>query len=156
MLKTVLGELWDGESFFARNAVTHERIHCKSLLPYISIIAGHMFPKDVQQKLAAILSVENRFLTPHGLATEDVSSEMYVSDGYWLGPIWAPSTLAIIDGLRNIGMDELSKKIAKRFCDTVAAGGMAENFDALTGAPLRDKTYTWTSSVFLTLAGKYL
>jgi hypothetical protein len=35
-------------------------------------------------------------------------------------------------------------------------GGLAENFDALTGAPLRDKAYTWTASVFLMLANDLL
>lgn len=33
---------------------------------------------------------------------------------------------------------------------------MAENFDALTGKPLRDQAYTWTASVFLVLAHEYL
>ena len=34
--------------------------------------------------------------------------------------------------------------------------GMAENYDAITGDGLRDRAYTWTSSVFLILAHEYL
>jgi hypothetical protein len=34
-------------------------------------------------------------------------------------------------------------------CET---SGFAENFDALTGAGLRDRAYTWTASVYLLLA----
>ena len=33
--------------------------------------------------------------------------------------------------------------------------GFAENFDALTGEGLRDRAYTWTSSVWLILALAY-
>jgi putative isomerase len=33
-----------------------------------------------------------------------------------------------------------------------ARSGMAENYNALTGAGLRDRAYTWTASVFLLLA----
>jgi hypothetical protein len=42
--------------------------------------------------------------------------------------------------------------VARRFCETCRTSGFAENFDAITGAPLRDKAYTWTASVFLLLA----
>jgi hypothetical protein len=37
----------------------------------------------------------------------------------------------------------------------VNLSGMAENFDALTGAGLRDRAFTWTSSVFLILGHEY-
>ncbi len=40
--------------------------------------------------------------------------------------------------------------------DTCAVSGFAENFNAVTGDPLRDPAYTWTSSVFLTLAREFL
>jgi hypothetical protein len=33
---------------------------------------------------------------------------------------------------------------------------MAENFNALTGAPLRDRAHTWSASVFVILAHEYL
>jgi glycogen debranching enzyme len=81
-----------------------------------------------------------------------VDSEDYTSDGYWRGPIWAPSTYLIHEGLADSGRPDLAETIARRFCDTIADAGMAENFDALTGQGLRDRAYTWTSSVFLLLA----
>jgi len=34
--------------------------------------------------------------------------------------------------------------------------GFAENFNAVTGEGMRDLAYTWTPSVFLTLAHDYL
>ena len=39
--------------------------------------------------------------TDWGLATEALSSERYRSDGYWRGPIWAPATVLVEDGLRG-------------------------------------------------------
>ena len=34
--------------------------------------------------------------------------------------------------------------------------GFAENFDALTGAGLRDRAYTWTAAVYLLLAADHV
>jgi putative isomerase len=55
-----------------------------------------------------------------------------------------------------MGEEELARDIACKFCELVAQGGMAENFDALSGEPLRDRAYTWTASVFLSLASEFL
>jgi hypothetical protein len=60
--------------------------------------------------------------------------------------------MVLVDGLRRAGEKELAADIAGRFCRLCRSGGFAENFDARTGAPLRDRAYTWTSSVFLALA----
>jgi glycogen debranching enzyme len=102
------------------------------------------------------LKEKGHFLTRHGLATESPKSRYYQPDGYWRGPIWAPATLLIADGLAACGEKALARTIARRFCDLCAAGGMAENFDALSGAGLRDRAYTWTASVFLILGHDYL
>ena len=42
-------------------------------------------------------------LTPYGLATELPTSPHYLDDGYWRGPIWAPATVLVEDGLRRAG-----------------------------------------------------
>jgi hypothetical protein len=64
--------------------------------------------------------------------------------------------MILVDGLRAAGEGELAGDIARRFCRLCEKSGFAENFDAVTGAPLRDRGYTWTSSVFLVLANRYL
>ncbi len=91
-----------------------------------------------------------------GLSTEQVNSEFYRSDGYWRGPIWAPSTMLIIDGLDRCGESELADLAAVRFCRMAQKSGMAENYDALTGDGLRDRAFTWTSSVYLILFDRLL
>ena len=88
------------------------------------------------------------------LATESPASPLYKNDGYWRGPIWAPSTLLLYDGLRACGRADLARRVAERFCRMCAKSGFAENYDALTGEGLRDRAYTWTASVFLVLAAE--
>lgn len=157
MLDVLLNELWNGDKFITR-VVDSKAInkHSKSLMSYIPIILGKRLPENIRLKLIADLKREGDYITPYGIATESPNSELYVSDGYWRGPIWAPTTLIIVYGLTECGEYDLAKEISKRFCDNCLKNGMAENFDALTGKPLRDLSYTWTSSVFLILAHKYL
>lgn len=155
LLAGLIRDFWKSDHFAARHAVTHECIECDSLLPYIPLVLGHRLPKKIFGTLADAL-VGRGFLTEYGLATELPKSLYYEPDGYWRGPIWAPSTLLIADGLVDGGRKDLAVEIARRFCNMAAKNGMAENYDALTGKGLRDRAYTWTSSVFLILAGYYL
>jgi glycogen debranching enzyme len=90
-------------------------------------------------------------LTQWGPATEPVTSAEYESDGYWRGPIWAPSTVLIEDGLRRAGHDTLADRVSAGFRAACERSGFAENFDAVTGDGLRDRAYTWTASSYLTL-----
>ena len=144
---------WRADHFIALRSGDHEVVaNGDSLLLYLPLVLGERLPKNILGRLVAGLTAEGRFLTPHGLATESVGSPLYESDGYWRGPIWAPATLLIVDGLAAAGETALACDIARRFCDMAARTGMAENYDALTGEGLRDRAYTWSASVFLILA----
>lgn len=157
MLYRLIKEFWNGEKFITRRTGTHEvNPNSQSLMSYLPIVLGKRLPKDIREKMISDLKKEGFLLTPYGLASESPKSLLYESDGYWRGPIWAPTTLIVIDGLKQCGELGLAKEIAKRFCDTCMKSGFAENFDALTGEALRDVSYTWTSSVFLVLAHEYL
>ena len=46
--------------------------------------------------------------------------------------------------------------ISARFRMLCEQSGFAENFDAHTGAGLRDRAYTWTASAYLILAGAHI
>lgn len=37
----------------------------------------------------------------------------------------------------------------------VSKNGFAENFNALTGKALRDRAYSWTSSIYLVIKNEY-
>jgi len=157
LLNILLSHSWRDDRFIAPRSGDHEVCEASdSLLAFLPIVLGERLPERVRSKLVAGLKEEGGFLTAHGLATESVRSPLYESDGYWRGPIWAPSTMIIVEGLAAAGEKAFAREVARRFCDTVVGSGMAENFDALTGEGLRDRACTWTSSVFLILANEYL
>jgi putative isomerase len=156
LLSLLLSHSWRGDRFVAPRSGDHEVAESDCLLPFLPIVLGKRLRRDVLSKLVAGLKQQGRFLTEHGLATESVQSPFYQSDGYWRGPIWAPSTMIIVDGLAAAGEMDFARDLARRFCDMAARSGMAENYDAITGEGLRDRAYTWTSSVFLILAQEYL
>jgi len=135
---------------------SHHEIQSASLLPYVSIVLGKRLPESIRQCLVNDLAAPGKFLTEFGLATESVSSPHYNSDGYWRGPIWAPATMLIVEGLYRAGEESLARDIARRFCKMASENGMAENFDALSGKGLQDRAFTWTSSVYMILAHEYL
>jgi hypothetical protein len=157
MKRKLTKELWRGDRFVSvKRPGGHVAEDGDSLINFIPVVLGKRLPKDIREKVVAGLSQEGRFLTQHGFATENTRSPYYDPDGYWRGPIWAPSTMIIIDGLAAAGAKDLARKAAARFCDTCRENGFAENYDALTGVLRRDPAYTWTSSAFLCLAHEYL
>ncbi|WBB71887.1 glycogen debranching protein [Micromonospora sp. WMMD1128] len=158
--EALLGELWTGERFTARapgagsNRAGSNRAGSNragsSLLDLMPVVLGEALPAAVAAVLAR--RVESH-LTEHGLATEPLDSPYHAADGYWRGPIWAPATVLIEDGLRRAGHTALADEISRRFRVLCERSGFAENFDAKTGAGLRDRAYTWTASGYLLLAG---
>jgi len=150
MLDAVLRELWTGERFRARGVVSGRTWTGASLLDLMPIVLGEQLPPPVAARLAA--GIEGH-LTEHGLATERPSSPRYAADGYWRGPIWAPATVLVEDGLRRAGHAGLADRIGRQFLDLCERSGFAENFDALTGTGQRDLAYTWTAAGYLMLAG---
>jgi glycogen debranching enzyme len=156
LLRYMLKELWIDEHFVARNINTGEwNEQSQSLLPYIPIILADRLPADYRNKLIADLKKSGN-LNEYGLATENPNSPLYMPDGYWRGPIWAPTTWLIVRGLDRCGEKEFASEIARRFCDLGIRSGFPENYNALTGEPLRDRAYTWTSSVFLAMLFDYI
>ncbi|NHC40346.1 hypothetical protein G6549_10215 [Bacillus sp. MM2020_1] len=150
LLDRMLDHFWDGQRFVAKRSGTHEIIESNSLVLYIPLILGKRLPPEILNKLADDITTKG-FLTEYGLATERPDSLYYKEDGYWRGPIWAPTTMLLVDGLLASGKKEVALEVAEKFCTMAAKSGMAENYNALTGEGLRDPAFTWTSSVFLTL-----
>jgi glycogen debranching enzyme len=145
----MLDQLWNGERFVARGVHSGDSWTSSSLLDLMPIALGEHLPESVSSVLAARIEAH---LTPYGLATELPTSPQYLPDGYWRGPIWAPSTVLVEDGLRRAGHERLADEISARFRALCETHGFAENFDALTGTGLRDRAYTWTASSYLLLA----
>ncbi len=155
LLARLLSSLFVDDLPVVRRSGTHELVPNDSLLPYVSIVLGERLPKRVRERMLEVLS-GSAFRTAHGFATESPRSPQYRSDGYWRGPIWAPSTMLIVDGLTRCGATALARETVRQFAEMARASGFAENYDALTGQGLRDRAYTWTASAFLAMAADLL
>lgn len=156
-VKLLIDYFWEKDRFIPkREGCTAKDFDGDSLIMHVPIVLGELLPCEIRDILIQGIKEEGRFLTPYGLATESLKSKYYKDDGYWRGPIWAPSTMLIVDGLKRAGEDELAKDIALRYVKMANRSGMAENFNAKTGEGLRDKAFTWTSSVYLILSSKYI
>lgn len=151
VLAALLDELWTGTDFVGMGVTSRQPSTSTSLLALLPIVAAQRLPRPVRERLAARIA---EHLTEFGPATEIPDSEHYESDGYWRGPIWAPSTVLIESGLRAGGFVALADQVSERFRRLCEKSGFAENFDAVTGAGLRDRAYSWTASGYLLLAGE--
>jgi hypothetical protein len=148
MRQALFATLWDGRRFRARGVFSGDLRSSDSLLDLMPIMLGDSLPADVRVQLASDLKAH---VEAAGLATERTSSPFYDADGYWRGPVWAPPTVLIEDGLRRAGQALLADQVAANYRWACETSGFAENFDALTGRGLRDRAYTWTASGYLIL-----
>jgi putative isomerase len=142
-------QAWNGRAYTLRSSHgSWTDAAPTTLLALMPLVLGERLDPEVRATL--IDTLKTRHLSRWGLATEALDSPKYDPDGYWRGPIWAPPTHLIADGLLRAGETALAAEIARRFCALCAeAGGNYENFDALTGRGLRAPGYTWTAAVHL-------
>ncbi|WP_225850394.1 amylo-alpha-1,6-glucosidase [Streptomyces sp. HPF1205] len=147
--EALIDQLWSGTRFRGGSPDDGAPATGRSLLDLMPIVLGERLPREIGDALAERIASH---LTPYGLATEHPDSPHYEADGYWRGPIWAPSTVLVEDGLRRAGHTGLADEISHRFRSLCEKSGFAENFDALSGEGLRDRAYTWTASAYLLLA----
>lgn len=119
----------------------------RTLAEFMPLLLGARLPAS--QAAAMVARLEREMLTEWGPATEAPASPHYEADGYWRGPIWAPTTALVCAGLDAVGAHALARDLRTRFCRLCETSGMAENFDALSGASLRDPAFAWTSATYL-------
>lgn len=137
----------------ARATRTGEIIQSNALLPLMSIVLGKRLPEHIRKAMITLLS-SKKYLTDWGIASEAVDSTLYQDDAYWRGPIWAPTTLLLVEAFEDCGEIALAMDIAKKYCELIHKNGCAENYNAKTGEALRDKSFTWTASTFIYLSSK--
>lgn len=134
---------------------THEIVECQSLLLYEFLILGDLLPEEIRKASIEVLKGDD-FRTKYGFATESVKSPLYESQKKWRGPIWAPATYMILEGLRACGEEEFAAEEAQKFLTTVQEKGLAENYDALTGDCIGPHVFTWTASAYLIILKEFL
>ncbi len=82
LLERFLAHSWKCDHFIAPRSGDHATVNGgDSLVLFMPLILGERLPCDVRHKLVAGISQEGRFLTKHGLATENVKSAKYEADG---------------------------------------------------------------------------
>jgi hypothetical protein len=153
LLSAMVGRLWDGQRFVVRR-VDDGLVNptSRSALVFMPLVLGRRLPPSVREAMIAELRRPGGQLGPHGLMSEHPESPHYVPDGYWRGPVWSPPTLLVSAGLAELGEMELARAVASRWAACCVRHGFAENFNALTGAPQRDRGMPWASAVWLLLA----
>ena len=157
LCKALLTDLWDGAGFVAKLQNDGRVVTTgQSLLLYLPLLLGTRLPAEKREALLSRLLQPGRHLTEYGLATEATDSPLYRANGYWRGPIWAPTTALFVDALNRCGENAAALQIARRYCQMCNTSGMAENNDALTGQGLHDPAFAWTSAVFLRLGESLL
>jgi putative isomerase len=152
LLAATIKRFWTGDRFVAFRVSDGGQIESESLELSMPLILGSRLPATIQDKIVANLTEAGRYRTDHGLASEAIKSKYYTPDGYWRGPIWAPTTMILAESLDEIGKRQMADSLREEFCRMAQAEGMSENYDALTGKALRDPAYTWASSVYLIFA----
>jgi hypothetical protein len=152
LLQLMIERMWRGDHFVALHDGDHKVVESQSLLMFLPLVLGRDIPENIRKTLINRLKKEGDFLSTYGLASESLKSPHYVRDGYWLGPMWAPSSMLLIEAIDEDGDHAFADDLRERFLNAVIKSGFAENFDPQTGEGFRDPTYTWTSSVFLILA----
>ena len=156
MLKYLITELWDGNRFFVRHVFTKKtNPQSRAFINYTPLLLGSKLPKVIKDKMIQTLKSPDGPVTKFGPSSEAISSSLFEEDGYWRGAIWAPQFYFFIDGLRLCGEEAFAKKMAKTYIDLCKGSTFPENFSALTGKPLRDSGYSWTSDVYLLLCHEY-
>jgi glycogen debranching enzyme len=152
MLRVMLDKMWKSDHFVALHDGDHKIIESQSLLMFLPLILGKQLPQEIRNTLIQHLKEPENFLSTYGLATESLRSPHYKRNGYWLGPMWAPPMMLLIEAIDEDGDHAFADDLRERYLNAVVKSGFAENFDPQTGEGFRDPAYTWTSSVFLILA----
>ena len=110
LLAAMLDTLWDGEKFITLLSGSHKKVESGSLAGFLPLLLGKRLPEEIRQKLIAPLKEEGRWLSPYGLAGEDMTGDRWLPVGWLAGPVLAPANLLIFLGLLACGEEELAKE----------------------------------------------
>jgi putative NADH-flavin reductase len=153
LIDLLIKKMWKGDRWVALVNGTHEEIATGSSLYYQTIVLGKRLPQGIIDKMAEDLSVEGAWLTPYGIATENLSTSNDVSLGMHmsLAYILPSAQMLICTGLYDAGKTELAKKIARRYCGTIKDGGfimLVNPFNGMAGRP----GGSWAACAYIFLA----
>jgi hypothetical protein len=152
LIDLLIKKMWNGKRWIALVTGTGEEVATASSLYYQTIVLGKRLPWEIINKMAEDLSVEDGWLTPYGIASENLSSSDDLAMGMHMATAYIlPSTnMLIAEGLYEAGKIDLAKKIARRYCQAVKDGGFSLLINPFRGA--RGGGGTWAACAYIFLA----
>ncbi len=135
LLDRMIEKMWDGEHFVGIVPYTGEKLFSSSFIHYLPIILGDRLPADIVDKLAHDLTVEGEFLTPYGIATERLDSDLLNVTGMSIsrGNIVPPGMIYICTGLFESRRRDAGRLIAERYCTALMQQGMPFLINPIAG-----------------------
>lgn len=82
-----------------------------------------------------------------GVPSHDPAALGFDGLRYWRGPVWLIVNYMIADGLRRAGETACADEIVRDSLALIDAGGFAEYYDPMTGAPCGGTEFTWTAAM---------
>ncbi len=151
LIKDLIARSWNGEKFiFYRSGTDDFQEDADGIYNYTMMLLGERLPKEIRTRLVRNF-LESGILSDFGARNESIRSPRFNPDTYTRGAIWPPNNLFVYEGLKACGAKEEAEKFRLQFIHQLEKNGFSERFHPLTGAPLSDPCYTWTSSVYMIL-----
>lgn len=138
-------KMWDEKTafFYDRNR-DGSLNYVKSIAAYWSLVAGVVPPENADSFIAH-LENPKEFARPHRVPTLSADHPDYSNNGYWCGPVWAPTNYMVLKGLTEYRKDSLAHEIALNHVTNVAkvyteTGTFWENYtpETIGGTAMKD------------------
>jgi putative isomerase len=125
LLKRMIDKLWDGEHFVGLVPGTDEKLYSGSIVHYIPAILGNRLPKNIIDKMVDDLTDTEKFLSPYGLASEDMTSDYYYPNGMSIGRgvVVPPAMIYICTGLWETHRREDARLITENYLNGLIKTG---------------------------------
>lgn len=119
VVENIVSRHWDGEKFLSIH--DGKRVDTLSLTDYLPLMLGKRLPDEIIDKCIEKLTEEDQFLTPIGLASENVMTEYcsFERTTFVHGRVAAPQQMIICVGLYLAGRYDAAEFLARRYCDYI-------------------------------------
>ncbi|MDR2514939.1 MAG: hypothetical protein LBD02_07015 [Christensenellaceae bacterium] len=152
LLSRMIGLLWDGRRFAGLSVKSRKKLYSGSIVHYMPVILGNRLPKPILDQLVADLADPATFFSPWGIASENMTSKLFVPFGWGRGCVLPPSMLYIVTGLWDTEHRAFAKKAGENYCKALIEGDFPFFIDSKTGEG-RYYGCSWTACAYTVLAG---
>ena len=146
-IKGMRKHMWDEEAgtFLSVHRDTLEKIPVATISSWIPLYAGVATPA-MAARMAKVLASPS-WMTKLPLPTVDAKDRRYVSDGFWRGDTWPPTSYQIAHGLAAYGFKDLAADICDKNIENAMINGINEKYDSATGEAKGVKDYSMSATL---------